>query len=477
MLTYRNPVRRPLLLPRRRRGGALLDGIPGIVSAWSPALATRSGQTDVVTVRRSGDGVARALRAVNGRVTGDVLAAWCGTNRVPNSETITAAAGWQIQGVTTLLNGTAGSDNIWLVAEDATNAKHRIGTPAVGFSFTAGTTITVEAEVRATGRPLVQLLAGSGLTASAINYDLSAGTLNLRGGGVSGTNVDAGDGFRLLSFTATASSTSAASAFLQIIQSMTDPRDVAGYAGTPGLGVEVRRFRVRESATQGAYTPTFGTGIAAAQDGAAVSEVDPFGGNTASAPSQAAEPTIVVAGVPLLVGGLPAIRGDGVDDQLTFALNGMTSYPLAIVMVVSGPSTNNRGSWVKLGAANGVSLGRGAANQGTAGTNILGLKEAVSWMPTSTASPAGPAVVTMIQPSSGPSVLRVNGTPISINSGAATAALAPTGTGFLMGHVYLAEQRWSTELICEAVVLAREDIATINAVERALGKERSIMVA
>jgi hypothetical protein len=183
------------------------------------------------------------------------------------------------------------------------------------------------------------------------------------------------------------------------------------------------------------------------------------GGRNATQATAASQPRIAASGVLEAVNTRPAIKGDGVDDQMLFPLGPLVAYPVSINLVLAKPSASDRGSWVKLGGltaiSGGIAIGvGGAANFYSSGQNIIGLKETVVWMPSSTVL-ASSAIITFTQDAttnstamfqSGAAVSPVNG---------ASAPLKPNGTtGYLFGHLFFnGEQRWSRNPIAEVVLV------------------------
>ncbi|WP_421696433.1 arabinofuranosidase catalytic domain-containing protein [Aestuariivirga sp.] len=203
----------------------------------------------------------------------------------------------------------------------------------------------------------------------------------------------------------------------------------------------------------------------------------------ATQPAAASQPRIVNAGVIEKVNSRPAIKGDGVDDQMLFSLGPLVSYPVSINIVLAKTSASERGAWVKLGglAANsgGIALGVGSsANFYTFGQNIVGLKETVVWMPTSTVL-ASSAVITYTQGAgTNSTAMFQNGSTVS-GTNFSNAPLVPNGTtGYLFGHtLFNSEQRWSANPISEAV-LAPSAFSTSErqALERGQGTYYGITV-
>ena len=183
-------------------------------------------------------------------------------------------------------------------------------------------------------------------------------------------------------------------------------------------------------------------------------------GNARDATQAAAssQPRIVNSGVTTNVNSRPAIAGDGVDDQMLIPLGPLTSYPISINLVLAKTSTSERGSWVKLGGlvanSGGIALGVGAPSFFyNYGQNIIGLKEAVVWAPTSTVL-ASSAVITYTQDAgANTTTMFQNGSALS-GSNFASAPFVPNGsTGYLFGHSYFnGEQRWSVNPISEIVL-------------------------
>jgi hypothetical protein len=116
--------------------------------------------------------------------------------------------------------------------------------------------------------------------------------------------------------------------------------------------------------------------------------------------------------------------------------SGVTTYPLSINAVLFRLDANEKGAWVKLGGDNpdGVGIGIGASSFDVAGANLIGLKENVVWVNTST-TVAPQAIVTMLQPS-GTSATEIyqNGVLSTITAGATNAPIAPSPSINLFGY-------------------------------------------
>lgn len=183
------------------------------------------------------------------------------------------------------------------------------------------------------------------------------------------------------------------------------------------------------------------------------------GGRNATQATAASQPRISASGVLETVNTRPAIKGDGVDDQMLFPLGPLVAYPVSINLVLAKATASDRGSWVKLGGlganSGGIAIGvGGTANFHSFGQNIVGLKETVVWMPTSIVL-ASSAIITFTQNATTSSTAMFqNGATVSpVNS--ANAPLNPNGiTGYLFGHLFFnGEQRWSRNPIAEVVLV------------------------
>ena len=126
------------------------------------------------------------------------------------------------------------------------------------------------------------------------------------------------------------------------------------------------------------------------------------GGRNATQSTAASQPRIAASGVLEAVNTRPAIKADGVDDQMLFPLGPLVAYPVSINLVLAKASASDQGSWVKLGGlvgsgAGGISIGVGDNSCFCSpGQNIVGLKEYVVWMPTATVL-ASSAIITFTQ--------------------------------------------------------------------------------
>jgi hypothetical protein len=148
------------------------------------------------------------------------------------------------------------------------------------------------------------------------------------------------------------------------------------------------------------------------------------------------QPQIVSNGVIETQNGRPVLNPDGVDDTMVVASSGVTTYPISINTVVFRQDATENGAWVKVGGSNpnGVGIGIGASSFDFAGTSLIGLKENVVWVPTST-TVASLAIVTMLQPS-GTTATEIyqNGAIAAITSGATDAPVAPSPNISLFGY-------------------------------------------
>jgi hypothetical protein len=148
------------------------------------------------------------------------------------------------------------------------------------------------------------------------------------------------------------------------------------------------------------------------------------------------QPKIVSNGVIETQNGRPVLCPDGIDDTMVVSSSGVTTYPLSINAVLFRLDANEKGAWVKLGGDNpdGVGIGIGASSFDVAGANLIGLKENVVWVNTST-TVAPQAIVTMLQPS-GTSATEIyqNGVLSTITAGATNAPIAPSPSINLFGY-------------------------------------------
>jgi hypothetical protein len=159
-------------------------------------------------------------------------------------------------------------------------------------------------------------------------------------------------------------------------------------------------------------------------------------GRNATQPTAGSQPQIVANGAIETQSGRPVLCPDGIDDTMVVSPSGVTTYPLSINAVLFRLDANEKGAWVKVGGdnSNGVGIGIGAGRFENAGANLIGLKEAVVWVNTST-TVAPQAIVTMLQPS-GTSATEIyqNGVLSTITAGATNAPLAPSPSINLFGH-------------------------------------------
>ncbi len=307
-----------------------LDSFTTVARAVSVARCMRTAYTGpLFRVRRSSDSLERDISYIaSNEVDSTALTGFCGINSLPNSETITTPAGWTLAAVTTVLNGTAGGDNIWRVAEDVTNAKHRISTPSI--IATAGQSFTVSYEVRAAGAPLLQILFGSTISVARANFDLDNLTVNFNT--AAATITDLGGGWRRITATVNVGSAGGAT-FLQFIQSMADGRDPAAYIGNTARAVDVRRASVQVGTTAPGYCPTTGASITALQDGfvTALYDQSVHAVNVANA-TASQQPVIVTAGGIGLMNGRPTLTFNGTSHHLFSTSTGLYAAGQATVV-------------------------------------------------------------------------------------------------------------------------------------------------
>jgi hypothetical protein len=242
--------------------------------AWSVSRLLRTAYNGpALRLRRDVDNVERDVFQAAGLVQPDALLGVCGTNHLPNSETITAAAGWTPTGLVTSQIGTAGADAVWDLREDTANNRHRIASPLL--TATAGQAARFVFEARAAGAPFVQLLCNAALTPARTNINLLTGEI-VNSLPIAPTITMLPDGWVRVDASFTVATGNGA-VLVQLIQSMSDPRDPASYVGNPARGVELRRIQVQFVTTPPGYCPTFGTAVTAVSSGFVVTEYDQSG--------------------------------------------------------------------------------------------------------------------------------------------------------------------------------------------------------
>jgi hypothetical protein len=165
------------------------------------------------------------------------------------------------------------------------------------------------------------------------------------------------------------------------------------------------------------------------------------------------QPRIMNTGVLDKVNGAPAIKGDGVDDQMIFPLGSLTAFPVSINLVLAKTSTSEQGAWVKLGLSGGISIGVGGTpTYLTPGENIVALKEFASWVPTFGVL-ASAATITYTQDATTSSTaIYQNGTAVSVPNTFSAPLALDGGDGYLFGLYYSGRQRWSVNPIAEVIL-------------------------
>jgi len=113
----------------------------------------------------------------------------------------------------------------------------------------------------------------------------------------------------------------------------------------------------------------------------------------------------------------------GGDDYLTVA--SLLTLPLTIFVAATRGTT--KGQFIKIGgASDGVAIGYGGTDHDTNGTNLIGLKELVNWLPTSVTVAVGSVVSAYYPSGTSASVFYQDGTAVTINSGSTSAPISPT---------------------------------------------------
>ena len=205
------------------------------------------------------------------------------------------------------------------------------------------------------------------------------------------------------------------------------------------------------------------------QSGSGVSALQATTGN---------QPRIMNAGVLDKVNGAPAIKGDGVDDQMLFPLGSLTAYPVSINLVLAKTSSSEQGAWVKLGLNGGISIGVGSTpTYATPGENIVALKEFAAWVPTFGVL-ASAATITFTQDAATSSTaIYQNGTAVFVPNIFSAPLALDGGYGYLFGLVFSGQPRWSVNPIAEVILFpALLSSATRLTLERNQGNYYGISV-
>jgi hypothetical protein len=312
-------------------------------------------------------------------------------------------------------------------------------TPSI--SYPATNTVSL-----GTNNTISPTLLGGPITSFAISPSLPAGlSLNSTTGIISGTPSAVSNG----SYTVTATNTagSATATFTIEVVDITldqlgfnssDAKATAAYSlrklSTAYTGDAILVRRSSDDATQAIGFDGSGnldvsalTAFAGSTNAFVVTWYDQSGlGNHVTQTVTANQPRIVNAGVVETFNGKPAVYLNNA------YLTGNTSafaYPNTINGVVGTNSSTPTGVLLAIGENDGPGIGLGnIVGVGSTNNNITGIKGSVAYMPTaSTLALNTTAVMTMNTLSGGSAtVLKLNGTPLTITAGATAPPVAPT---------------------------------------------------
>jgi hypothetical protein len=149
--------------------------------------------------------------------------------------------------------------------------------------------------------------------------------------------------------------------------------------------------------------------------------------------------------------GLNSIYANADGKNLLISVSPYASYPISIISAIKLRVFGD-GAFVKLGdgGGTGIGLGRGSSDLNSPGNNIIGVKENVAWVTTSTPI-ASSSVLVMVQPSSGNTEIFQNGQSVVITGGASNVPSNPQMSAFLIG--YSQGDRWFTDYVGEIILL------------------------
>ena len=153
--------------------------------------------------------------------------------------------------------------------------------------------------------------------------------------------------------------------------------------------------------------------------------------------------------------GLNSIYANANNKNLLISVSPYASYPISIISAIKLRLASGKGAFVKLGdgAGTGIGLGRGSSDMDSAGNNIIGLKENIAWVTTSTPI-ASSSVLVMVQPSSGNTEIFQNGQSVVITGGASNVPSNPQTSAFLIG--YSQTDRWFQDYVGEIILLTEQ---------------------
>lgn len=133
------------------------------------------------------------------------------------------------------------------------------------------------------------------------------------------------------------------------------------------------------------------------------------------------------------LGASGAYSFDGVDDRVSVPSTlGLGTAGVTMAAWVNVDSVSERGAAIKVGGNNGYGIGVGGTSFDTSGNNLVGIYEAVRWIPTGTPLGTGWHHIAMVIDGSGVPSLYKDGTLVGTYPGA--APLAPTGPISIGGY-------------------------------------------
>lgn len=175
-------------------------------------------------------------------------------------------------------------------------------------------------------------------------------------------------------------------------------------------------------------------GSAATADGDLVGEAVPSVGNNAQQSTSTKRPTLRI------IGGRKYLVGDGGDvlSATLAAATGVTSTTIFVVVRRLSTDPTLSGAAVKVGSnANGYGIGVGGTEFDNTGSNMIGVAEAVAWVPSTVTIPADEDCVLIIRPyaTNRTSLFLVTATTaIGVDFGAGSTFVAPSAEVHICGY-------------------------------------------
>lgn len=150
---------------------------------------------------------------------------------------------------------------------------------------------------------------------------------------------------------------------------------------------------------------------------------------------------------------------DGVDDQITAATNwGLSNNTVTLSGWANITSSSQKGSWLKIGGANGFAIGQGnGSDMSTNGNLVMLLFENIRWIPTTVTLFPGWFKWDVVISAAGVPSLYVNGSLWATYAG--TNAIAPTATTLIGGDAARFDNDPLDEIRISSRVLSAAQIA------------------